>query len=177
MIGVRGENPYDLYAFDKPGNAARYEAHAGQTDKSGVPYIFHPYHLAEQMSDEISVCVALLHDVLEDTPVTVRELEREFPPAVTEAVRLLTYDREMDYFDYIRSLAVCPVARQVKLADLRHNQDQTRLEGCMQVSEEQREKWADQIPEDHWSFYCLWTDLRERIKNICVKTCKGEPGK
>ncbi len=118
-----------------------YEAHAGQTDKSGVPYIFHPYHLAEQMSDEIAVCVALLHDVLEDTPVTVRELEREFPPAVTEAVRLLTYDREMDYFDYIRSLAVCPVARQVKLADLRHNQDQTRLEGCMQVSEEQREKW------------------------------------
>ena len=118
-----------------------YEAHAGQTDKSGVPYIFHPYHLAEQMSDEIAVCVALLHDVLEDTPVTVRELEREFPPAVTEAVRLLTYDREMDYFDYIRSLAVCPVARQVKLADLRHNQDQTRLKGCMQVSEEQREKW------------------------------------
>ena len=118
-----------------------YAAHVGQVDKSGVPYIFHPYHLAEQMDDEISACVALLHDVLEDTAVTAQELEREFPPAVTEAVLLLTYDREMDYFDYIRSLAVNPVARKVKLADLLHNSDQTRLAGCPQVSGEQKERW------------------------------------
>ncbi len=118
-----------------------YAAHAGQVDKSGVPYIFHPYHLAEQMEDEISVCVALLHDVLEDTAVTAEELEREFPPAVIEAVLLLTYDRGMDYFDYIRTLAANPVARKVKLADLRHNSDQTRLAGCPQVSGEQRERW------------------------------------
>ena len=44
-----------------------YAAHHGQTDKCGQPYIFHPYHLAEQMPDEISACVALLHDVVEDT--------------------------------------------------------------------------------------------------------------
>ena len=59
-----------------------YDAHQGQTDKSGQPYIFHPYHLAEQMTDEVSVCVALLHDVVEDTAVTFEELEREFPPEV-----------------------------------------------------------------------------------------------
>ena len=118
-----------------------YEAHAGQVDKSGVPYVFHPYHLAEQMEDEISVCVALLHDVLEDTAVTVEELKREFPPSVSEAVLLLTYDREMDYFDYIRCLAANPVARKVKLADLSHNSNQTRLAGCPQVSEEQKERW------------------------------------
>lgn len=44
-----------------------YEAHAGQADKCGTPYMFHPYHLAEQMPDEITTCVALLHDVVEDT--------------------------------------------------------------------------------------------------------------
>lgn len=49
-----------------------YRAHHGQLDKSGIPYIFHPVHLAEQMKDEISVCVALLHDVLEDTDVPKR---------------------------------------------------------------------------------------------------------
>ena len=67
-----------------------YAAHHGQLDKAGVPYIFHPYHLAEQMPDEITACVALLHDVLEDTSVTLEELEAMFPPAITEAVSLLT---------------------------------------------------------------------------------------
>ena len=69
-----------------------YEAHAGQVDKCGTPYVFHPYHLAEQMPDEITTCVALLHDVVEDTPVTFEDLEREFPPEVTDALRLLTHD-------------------------------------------------------------------------------------
>ena len=59
-----------------------YTAHHGQVDKSGVPYIFHPYHLAEQMTDEITTCVALLHDVVEDTDITFEELAQEFPPAV-----------------------------------------------------------------------------------------------
>lgn len=53
-----------------------YAAHHGQTDKSGQPYIFHPYHLAEQMTDEVSICVALLHDVVEDTDLTFADLER-----------------------------------------------------------------------------------------------------
>lgn len=68
-----------------------YTAHHGQVDKSGVPYIFHPYHLAEQMTDEITTCVALLHDVVEDTDITFEELAQEFPPAVIEALRLRPY--------------------------------------------------------------------------------------
>ena len=55
-----------------------YDAHAGQLDHSGIPYIFHPYHLAEQMDDEISCTVALLHDVIEDTAVTAEELAKDF---------------------------------------------------------------------------------------------------
>ena len=122
-----------------------YQAHQGQLDKGGMPCVFHPYHLAEQMADETSVCVALLHDVVEDTAVTLAELEKEFPPAVTEAVRLLTHDPAVDYFDYVRAIGAKPVAKAVKLADLAHNSDQTRL-ACIGVSAEQqarlREKYA-----------------------------------
>ncbi len=107
-----------------------YRAHAGQLDRGGVPYIFHPYHLAEQMDDERSICVALLHDVVEDTPVTLEEIQREFPSEIAEAVALLTHDPSTDYFAYVRRLKANPLARKVKLADLMHNADQTRCAGA-----------------------------------------------
>mgnify|MGYP002561896833 FL=1 len=107
-----------------------YRAHAGQLDRGGVPYIFHPYHLAEQMDDERSICVALLHDVVEDSPVTLEEIQREFPSEIAEAVALLTHDPSTDYFAYVRRLKANPLARKVKLADLMHNADQTRCAGA-----------------------------------------------
>lgn len=107
-----------------------YRAHAGQLDRGGVPYIFHPYHLAEQMDDERSICVALLHDVVEDTPVTLEEIQREFPSEIAEAVALLTHDPGTDYFAYVRRLKANPLARKVKLADLMHNTDQARCAGA-----------------------------------------------
>ncbi len=123
-----------------------YAAHQGQTDKGGLPYIFHPYHLAEQMTDEISVCVALLHDVVEDTAVTFWDLERQFPKEVTDALRLLTHERGTDYLEYIRAIRSNPLAVKVKLADLAHNSDETRFAGCEELPEEQlakrREKYA-----------------------------------
>lgn len=104
-----------------------FNAHLGQRDKAGMPYIFHPYHLAEQMRDEMTVCAALLHDVAEDTSVTLAELEREFPQEVTDALRLLTHDKREDYFEYIRKIRPNPIARAVKIADLQHNSDLSRL--------------------------------------------------
>ena len=77
-----------------------FDAHSGQTDVSGLPYIFHPYHLAEQMTTEETVCTALLHDVVEDTDVTFEQLESEFPVSVINALRLLTHSKGIDYFDY-----------------------------------------------------------------------------
>ncbi len=106
-----------------------YHAHHGQTDKSGVPYIFHPLHLAEQMEDEITCCVALLHDTVEDTGVTLEDLAREFPAEVVEAVRLLTHAPGTDYLDYVRPIRDNPIALKVKLADLDHNTDETRFAG------------------------------------------------
>ena len=86
------------------------DAHRGQTDKAGMPYLLHPFHLAEQMTDEISVCVALLHDVVEDSSVTFAQLDQEFPPEVTGPVRLLTHEKGTDYLAYVRALRSDPVA-------------------------------------------------------------------
>ena len=106
-----------------------YDAHHGQLDKSGVPYIFHPFHLAEQMNDEYTTCAALLHDVVEDTDVTLKELEAIFPSEVTEAVKLLTHSKNTDYFEYVREIGTNRIAKAIKLADLRHNSDMSRLGG------------------------------------------------
>ena len=120
-----------------------YEAYHGQVDKGGVPYIFHPIHLAEQMEDETAACAALLHDVVEDTPVTLERLAREFPREVVEEVRLLTREKGTDYFDYVRAIRQNPVARAVKRADLVHNADESRLAGSGMPGEVQarREKY------------------------------------
>ena len=117
-----------------------YRAHEGQFDKGGLPYIFHPYHLAEQMRDEYSVCAAVLHDVVEDTDVGIDVIEQEFPAEVARAVRLLTHEPEVPYLEYIERLKDDPIARQVKLADLAHNMDDTRNAGDESETEEKKRK-------------------------------------
>ena len=105
-----------------------FEAHKDQVDKSGLPYVFHPFHLAEQMTDELSTVAALLHDVVEDTPYTLPDLrEMGFPEEVLEALRLLAHDDGTPYLDYVARLKDNPIARVVKLADLQHNSDLSRL--------------------------------------------------
>lgn len=107
-----------------------YERHQGAYDKGGYPYIFHPYHLAEQMGDdEYAVCTALLHDVVEDTGMTFKELEQAgFPAEVIAALKLLTHEDDVPYLGaYIENIKTDPLALKVKLADLRHNSDPTRL--------------------------------------------------
>ena len=119
-----------------------YQAHHGQLDYNGIPYIFHPIHLAESMDDEISCCVALLHDTVEDTALTIEDLKAVFPPEVTDAVALLTHSNGTDYFDYVRTIKDNPIARKVKLADLAHNSDQSRCVGS-DLSEERKTKWKE----------------------------------
>jgi len=122
-----------------------YKAHHGQTDKSGVPYIFHPIHLAEQMNTEEECIVALLHDVVEDTPIQFWYLERDFSDTVIEALKLLTHDKVVEYMDYIRNLKHNPIARKVKLADLRHNSDKTRLEKITEKDLKRYDKYQKAI--------------------------------
>ena len=106
-----------------------FEAHKEQKDKSGLPYVFHPFHLAEQMETEETTAVALLHDVVEDTGYSLADLEdMGFSKSVLDALALLTHDPSVDYMDYVRAIKANPIARTVKLADLRHNSDLTRLD-------------------------------------------------
>lgn len=106
-----------------------YHYHHGQLDKSDIPYIFHPIHLAEQMIDELTTTVALLHDLVEDTACTLADLRRHgFPEEVVEAVSLLTHDEAEPYLDYVGRIRGNAIATAVKLADLAHNSDTTRLE-------------------------------------------------
>ena len=106
-----------------------FEAHKDQRDKAGIPYIFHPIHLAEQMDDEYSTVVALLHDVIEDSSFTLEDLHKMgYPPAVLEALALMTHDERVPYFDYVLAIKDNATAKKVKLADLRHNSDLSRLE-------------------------------------------------
>ena len=105
-----------------------FAAHAGQLDKGGVPYVFHPFHVAEQMEDELSTVVALLHDVVEDTDYTLEDLARMgFPERALSALKLLTHDKRVPYLDYVAAIRHDPIARAVKQADLRHNSDLSRL--------------------------------------------------
>lgn len=98
-------------------------------------------HIAEQMKDEYTTCVALLHDVVEDTDVTIEALEKEFPKEVTEAVRIMTHNNNESYENYVRKIKDNDIAKTVKLGDLAHNMDETRLAGNEKVSNEQIEKW------------------------------------
>ncbi|MCB1225873.1 MAG: hypothetical protein KDK99_08705 [Verrucomicrobiales bacterium] len=105
------------------------QAHAGQKDKSGAPYIFHPIRVMSQCSSPAAKIVGLLHDVVEDTSVTFEDLEKEgFDPGVLAALRLLTHDDAVPYEDYIQRVKTDPIATEAKLADLQDNMDIRRLD-------------------------------------------------
>jgi len=123
-----------------------FEAHKTQTDKSGMPYVFHPFHLAEQMHDEDTTVVALLHDVIEDTDYTLDDLrELGFEDRVISAIALMTHDDAVPYMEYVAQIKKNPIARAVKLADLRHNSDMTRLDTVSPWDEKRAEKYAEAI--------------------------------
>ena len=106
-----------------------FEAHKDQLDKSGLPYVFHPFHLAEQMTDEDTTVVALLHDVVEDSGYTITDLrEMGFSEAVVSAIELMTHDPNVPYMEYVAAIKTNPIAKKVKLADLKHNSDISRLD-------------------------------------------------
>ena len=106
-----------------------FERHCGQVDKCGIPYPFHPFHVAESMTDEKTTCVALLHDILEDTPTTKEELiSFGFPDDVVAAVCRMTHEDGIPYLDYVRQIKTDPLAQAVKISDLRHNSDLSRLD-------------------------------------------------
>lgn len=105
-----------------------YKMHDGQVDKSGIPYIVHPILVANSMSTEDETITALLHDVVEDTSATIDDIIKlGFNNDVIEALKLLTHKKEDDYIEYIKKIKTNNIARKVKLADIAHNSDFTRI--------------------------------------------------
>jgi (p)ppGpp synthase/HD superfamily hydrolase len=104
-----------------------YNAHKEQYDKGNYPYVFHPYHVAEQMNTEEEIIVALLHDVVEDTNITIEDLSKEgFNSNIIEALKLLTKKTD-NYEEYISKISTNSLAKKIKLIDLKHNMDITRI--------------------------------------------------
>ena len=123
-----------------------FDAHKDQVDKTGLPYVFHPFHVAEQMTDEISTVCALLHDVMEDTDCTPEDLRTMgFPQEVIEILLLLTHDPSVPYMDYVKKIGTNPVAKQVKLADLKHNSDLSRMDTVDEYTLERNEKYKEAL--------------------------------
>ena len=123
-----------------------FEAHRDQLDKTGLPYIHHPLHLAAQMTDEVTTCVALLHDVVEDSDMTFEELEKlGFGGEIIDALRLMTHDDDVPYMDYVREIKRNPVAAAVKRADLMHNSDITRLDVVTERDLARAEKYKNAL--------------------------------
>lgn len=123
-----------------------FEAHKDQLDKSGLPYVFHPFHLAEQMKDETTTVVALLHDVIEDTDLTLNDIAEEgFGDEVVQALSLLTHEDDVPYMDYVAKIKNDPIAKTVKLADLAHNSDLSRLDVVDEKALKRREKYQKAI--------------------------------
>lgn len=136
------------------------EAHRNQSDKSGESYVLHPLKLMLEMDTETEMKVAVLHDVAEDSPWTLEDLRDDgFSTEVVEAVKHLTKakylrDDELgvdveDYGEFIDRVKENETARKVKLADIEHNMDLTRLD---ELGEEDVERLE--------SYHEAWKELR-----------------
>ena len=103
--------------------------------------MYHLYHVASLMDSEYSVCVALLHDIVEFRHLTLKELQREFPFEITEAIRLLTSDDTLSYPEYVRRIKTSLLATKVKIEDLKHNLELTRLNKVTKEDNIRKEKY------------------------------------
>ena len=122
------------------------KAHEGQLDKAGVDYIEHPIYVASQVDTEEEKAVALLHDVIEDSPVSAEGLlQAGLPETVVTAVQVLTKKKEQDYQKYLETVKKNPLARVVKLADLKHNSDLSRLSSITEKDRERLKKYKKAI--------------------------------
>ena len=122
-----------------------YKAHKDQYDKAGLPYITHPLYLAEGMNDEYTTTAALLHGVVEDTYITLDDLAKEFPKEVIDALKLLTHHKDVPYMDYVAKIKTNDIAKAVKIADLKHNSDLTRLDNITDKDLERIKKYQEAL--------------------------------
>ncbi|PGU90090.1 GTP pyrophosphokinase [Bacillus cereus] len=121
-------------------------AHGGQVDKAGIDYIKHPEAVASFVNTAEEKATAYLHDVLEDTEITANDLlSAGIPHNIVEAVQVLTKERYTPYFEYLSKVKENSLARTVKLADLKHNSDRSRLSKITDKDLKRLEKYRKAI--------------------------------
>ncbi|MCF7915957.1 MAG: HD domain-containing protein [Spirochaetaceae bacterium] len=134
------------------------EAHRGHTQRNGAPYILHSLYVMQQVNGEVRQTAAVVHDVLEDSPLTLDDLRSEgFCEQVVSLVDALSRRAEETYEQYIQRLAKNPSAIPIKLADLRHNMDALRL--------------VDFTPDDGLRFqryHKAYRQLERRYTEFCL---------
>jgi (p)ppGpp synthase/HD superfamily hydrolase len=119
------------------------EAHRGQRDRTGAPYILHPMQVMAAVDTDTEKIVAILHDVVEDTDWTFEKLAQEgFPQEIIEALKCVTKREGEPYDDFVRRSAGNEIARRVKLADLEHNMDARRLTDVTEKDVERLKKYV-----------------------------------
>ncbi|PFJ16966.1 HD domain-containing protein, partial [Bacillus cereus] len=119
---------------------------AGQVDKAGMDYIKHPEAVASFVNTNEEKATAYLHDVLEDTEITANDLlNAGIPHNVVKAVQGLTKEKYTPYFEYLSRVKENSLARTVKLADLKHNSDRSRLARITERDLKRLEKYRKAI--------------------------------
>ena len=123
------------------------EAHEGQLDKGGAPYYLHPFTVARNCETEEQKIVALLHDVMEDNPryTPAYFIEQGFGSEIVEALVTITHREDESYDDYIGRIKTNALARAVKIQDLIHNSDLSRLKTVTEADLARAEKYKHYI--------------------------------
>lgn len=124
--------------------AIAVDAHCGQKDRYGAPYILHPLRVMARVTTPIEKTVAILHDVVEDTDWSLQDLKREgFSAPIIEALKCVTKKQGEAYEDFVQRSASNPVARRVKLADLEDNMDLRRMPSITAQDKTRLEKYVN----------------------------------
>lgn len=144
-----------------------YRAHANQYDICGTPFIYHPLYVAMKVPDhdDSFVVVALLHDVLEKTELTVDDLiEAGFSSHIIDTIKLLTYNREEPYLEYIQRIKQNPLARTVAIHAIYHNLDTERYKD-VNFTAEQMDR-LEELQEAYEDAYRILADKRQNQQNL-----------
>ena len=122
------------------------EAHKGQVDKGGNPYILHPTAVADSLDKTEHKIVAMLHDVIEDTHIAADDLLKfGFPETIVHSVQVLTKSKGIKYSDYLAEIKKDDIAKHVKIADIKHNMDISRIPNPTQKDFDRIEKYKKAI--------------------------------
>lgn len=151
-----------------------FEMHKNQKDNAGMPYVFHPFHLAEQMSTEEETIVALLHDIIEDTQITLEDIkEMGFDDNIIVSLSLLTHKNNEDYDTYIKRIATNKTATIVKIVDLKHNSDLTRLDYVTDYAYKRTKKYKKYLNylETVYAKEYADCDNSSKNENVCNFFC------